>query len=142
MKSAKEWAAEVVTEPEELDHDMWSVFVRDPTTRDDRVRVSLVETSGEDDARDLCHDARAIIERVVERVQADARAPLEAEISRLREENEQLKLNEMHADRLTQTWISLLGRARDRLKRAMEPGADTSGYVKELVEHMDEWLTL
>jgi hypothetical protein len=93
MKTAKEWAAETITDPSELDEQFWNVSLRDEQAPPG---ISLIEPSGEDDARDLCADARGIIERLVERVQADARAPLEEEIARLRVEND--RLNAEHVD--------------------------------------------
>lgn len=83
MKTAKEWAAQVVDEPHEIECGMWNVALID-----EHARVALIEPSGEDDARDLTVDTIGIIERLVERAQADARAPLEEEIARLRVEVE------------------------------------------------------
>lgn len=69
MNTAKEWAESVVTE---------SAWIGDSEAAVAMCQASQVEK------------ARAIIERLVERVQADARAPLEEEITRLRAENERL----------------------------------------------------
>jgi hypothetical protein len=83
MKTAKEWAESVV-------------------------RVEGVDAILEDDSGYICVDgeqmypeeeretATGIILRLVERVQADARAPLEAEVARLRVEND--RLNAEHVD--------------------------------------------
>lgn len=66
MKTAKEWAAEVFGEPYE-DGGRWHVDLRDA---DDW--VALERQVGLDDADSIRDDARAIIERLVERVQVDA----------------------------------------------------------------------
>lgn len=82
MKTAKEWAESVVGEPYE-DGGRWHVDLRD---EDDYVPLERQSELGVADS--IGADASGIIERLVERVQADARAPLEEEIARLREERE------------------------------------------------------
>jgi hypothetical protein len=69
MKTAKEWAESAVTDTG------WIL--------DKDAAVAMSQPS-------RAHVARGIMERLVERVQADARAPLEEEIARLRAENERL----------------------------------------------------
>jgi hypothetical protein len=75
MKTAKEWAESAVTDTG------WIL--------DKDAAVAMSQPS-------RAHVARGIMERLVERVQADARAPLEEEISRLRAEND--RLNAKHVE--------------------------------------------
>jgi hypothetical protein len=79
MKTAKEWAESVVTYLHGTD--TW-----DPALKDEKDFV-ILESSEDIEgpyAREVIADGRVIIERLVERVQADARAPLEKEIVKLR----------------------------------------------------------
>lgn len=85
MKTAKEWAESVVVEPE-CDGIRWAARIEDPVARAWFESEGLIV-----DALDDAERARGIIERLVERVQADARAPLEEEIARLRAANRKLK---------------------------------------------------
>lgn len=75
MKAAREWAESVVTE---------SAWIEDSEAAVAMCQASQVEK------------ARAIIERLVERVQADVRAAVEEEIARLRAENG--RLNAEHTE--------------------------------------------
>lgn len=132
MKTAKEWAASVISEPAFLDQCMWNVSLRDEQTPPG---ISLIEPSDEDDARDLCDDARAIIERLVERAQANARAPLEAEIARLKTRND-------YVEGMIGAYEGVIAAAADGLSKALEPGADTAGYVREVATYLKGLTTL
>jgi hypothetical protein len=87
MKTAKEWADEAIAGAFN-DGKRWGVRLEDVEDY-----VLLEPKSDLRAAIDLHDEARSIIERLVERVQADTRAPLEAEIARLRAENESLRVD-------------------------------------------------
>lgn len=125
MKSAKEWAASVVAGPYH-DGDRWVTRLED-----DGDYVPLEPQPRSDCGNSIATAAAGIIERLVERVQADARAPLEEEIARLKEDRD-------IADGLIGAWIGLVAATREKLKRSLEPGADTVGYVRELVQQLTE----
>jgi hypothetical protein len=88
MKTAKEWAAESIEGPDR--QDLWTWRSRLAVDQD---YVPLEPQEDREDSERLCDNARGVIERLVERVQADARAPLEAEIARLRQENQSLRVD-------------------------------------------------
>lgn len=96
MKSAKEWAAEVVSGPDN-GHAGASEIRRDVVLRDDEDYVMVYSASPTGGADQHCHgcvaeaELRDIIERLVERVQSDTRAPLAEEIARLSAENENMR---------------------------------------------------
>jgi hypothetical protein len=81
MKSAKEWAAEVVRRS-----DYPSVGEYHVSIEIDGAYITSEGQGSTTDGERAERVARGIIERLVERVQADARAPLESETARLKEE--------------------------------------------------------
>lgn len=87
MKTAKEWAESVVID---ADCDACRTFSRIQDHDNEDLAVRLQEQHSWAEEAQKADDARTIIERLVERVQADARAPLDAEIARLRAENDRL----------------------------------------------------
>lgn len=110
MKTAKEWAESVVVD---ADRDAGRLVSRLRDPEDDELAAWLqVQQSWR---AELAHadNAREVIERLVERVQADARAPLEEEIARLRKENE--RLNAEHAD-----YLAFIADANDMLAEEHE----------------------
>ena len=93
MKTAKEWAESVVVGPE-CRAGLW------PALLDDGAGYVPLERQTETyDAQDVYNDARSIIERIVEHVQADALAPLEREVERLRDENAAMQQQLVDAER-------------------------------------------
>jgi hypothetical protein len=74
VKAAKEWAAEVVVGP---DRDVGRKLSRLQDPEDEELYVWLREQWSSHEENQRANDARAIIERLVERVQADACASLE-----------------------------------------------------------------
>lgn len=131
MKTAKEWAESVVSDPVLLDQRMWNVSLIDDQAPPG---ISLIEPSDEEDAHDLCSDARSIIERLVERVQADTRTPLEDEIARLKEEA-------WHRERLIAAWIGVLGGIQTRLRGALASN-DLVAEVRRIIRDIEAQLTL
>src|SRR5688500_10913898 len=88
MKTAKEWAASVVVA---ADMEVGRKMSRLQDPEDDDLRAWLRRQDSWHAEAMAADDARSIIERLVERVQEDARAPLEAEIARLRSRVEELE---------------------------------------------------
>jgi DNA-binding GntR family transcriptional regulator len=66
VKSAKEWANEVVTVPEDRTGEWW-VYLED-----DRDHVAFIAPWGEDDGQEIASKARGVIERLAVRIQRDA----------------------------------------------------------------------
>lgn len=114
MRSAKEWAADAVTD---------SGWVHDKDAR-----VALCQPS-------RTPAARGIIERLVEHAQADARAPLEEEIARLKTRND-------YVEGMTGAYESVIAGVVERLSKSLEPGADTAAYVREVAAHLKGLVTL
>ena len=102
MKSAKEWAEIVVAGPKKA-FGRWIASLHDAEQ----------SVEFEDPLAETVTSARGIIERLVERAQADARAPLEEEVARLRAENE--RLNAEHAD-----YLAFIADANDMLAEEHE----------------------
>jgi hypothetical protein len=70
---------------------------KDPQGADDFDYVHFERETHTYGADEIANDARRLAQTLIERVPADARASLEAEIARLREENESLRVDvEMH----------------------------------------------
>lgn len=81
MKTAKEWAESVVVA---ADREVGRRLSRLQDPEDEELGAWLQQQPSWHAEAQAAGDASVIIERLVERVQADARAPLEEEIARLR----------------------------------------------------------
>jgi hypothetical protein len=89
VKTAKEWAESVVSRPETVKDGEFHFFIEDNSAM-----VLLDGYTSRDEAEHIAHEVAGIIEQLVERVQADACASLEAV---LRDVGDELRHLSRHA---------------------------------------------